>query len=162
RRRLQLINVQPVAQDREVTVLLRKALGQPLPGVAAVIAAPDSGCAVRTGARHPGQRYHVDRVGIVRVDHDREAEVRRQTLGDGAPGAAGVVGARHADVGAPAAGAVPFTPAAVVLHVEPAWRVGMAGDLVNALAEFGIRVGREAGPHAVVGSLERLAAILAE
>src|SRR5262249_34538566 len=95
-------------------------------------------------------------------DHDRDPEVGRQPLGAGAPGGAVVVGAQHADVGAPTAGAVPFAPAAVVLHVEPAWRVGMAGDLVDALAELGIRVGREAGADAVVGRLERLAAILAE
>jgi hypothetical protein len=38
----------------------------------------------------------------------------------------------------------------------------MAGDLVDALAELGIRVGREAGADAIVGCLERLAAILAE
>src|SRR5262249_12110410 len=59
-------------------------------------------------------------------------------------------------------GAIPFAPAAVVLHVEPARRVGMAGNLVDALTELGIRVGREAGADAVVGRLERLAAILAE
>src|SRR5262249_47874725 len=51
---------------------------------------------------------------------------------------------------------------AVVLDVEPAWRIGMAGDLVDALAELGKRVGREAGADAVVGRLERLAAIFAE
>src|SRR5262249_60237158 len=40
--------------------------------------------------------------------------------------------------------------------------VGMAGNLVAALTELGIRVGREAGADAVVGRLERLAAILAK
>src|SRR5262245_15740801 len=96
----------------------------------------------------------------MRVDHDREAEVRRQTLGDGAPGVAVVVGTQHADVGAPAAGPVPFAPAAVVLHVEPAWRVGMAGDLVNALAELGIRIGSEAGADALIARREGFDAVL--
>src|SRR5262249_50698674 len=39
---------------------------------------------------------------------------------------------------------------------------GRAGDLVDAVADLGIGVGAEAGADAVVGRLERLAAILAE
>src|SRR5262249_6193330 len=45
--------------------------------------------------------------------------------------------------------------------VEPAWSVLVARDLVHALAELGIRIGREAGADALVRGLERLAAILA-
>ena len=59
-------------------------------------------------------------------------------------------------------GPAPLGPAAVVLHVEPAGRVVVARDLVDALAELGIRVGVEAGADAVVRRLEGLAAVLAQ
>ncbi len=73
-----------------------------------------------------------------------------------------VVAAQHADVRPRPAGSVPFGPAAVVLHVEPAGRVLVAGDLVHALAELGVGIGREAGADALVGRREGLAAVLAQ
>jgi hypothetical protein len=95
----------------------------------------------------------------VRVHDDREAEVGRQALRDRAPRLAVVVAAQHADAG----GAGPsHRPAAVVLHVEPAGRVLVAGDLVHALAELGVRIGHEAGADALVRGLERLPAVLAQ
>ena len=56
----------------------------------------------------------------------------------------------------------PIGPAAVVLHVEPAGRVLVAGDLVHALAELGIGIGREAGADALVRRREGRAAVLAQ
>ena len=69
-------------------------------------------------------------------------------------GVAVVVAAQHADAGT-------FGPTAVVLHVKPAGNVRVAGDLVNALAEFGVRIGRETGSDAFVGRGEGRATILA-
>ena len=42
----------------------------------------------------------------------------------------------------------------VVLHVEPAGRALMAGDLVDALTELRIGIGREAGADALVGRVK--------
>jgi hypothetical protein len=50
----------------------------------------------------------------------------------------------------------------VVLHVEPSGRGGVAGDLVDALTEFRIGIGREPGADALVCRREGLAAILAQ
>jgi len=44
---------------------------------------------------------------------------------------------------------------------KPAWRVLVADDLMHALAELGIRIGREACADALIGGGEGLAAILA-
>src|SRR5712691_4658493 len=144
RRRLELVDVHRVAQDREEALLLRQTAGEPPPRAAAVLAAPDGGDAARTGARRRLERHDVDRVGILRMDDHREAEVGRQALGDRAPRLAVIVTAQHADIRSTPAGAVPFGPAAVVLHVEPPGSVLVPRDLVHALAELGIRIGREA------------------
>src|SRR5438552_3682930 len=77
---LELIDVQRVALDREEAFLLRQAAREAFPGIAAVCASPHCGRAARTGARHRLQRHHVDRVGVVRMYHDREAEIGRQRL----------------------------------------------------------------------------------
>src|SRR5947208_2024194 len=81
---------------------------------------------------------------------------------EGAPRVHVVVGAEHADVRPRASGTVPVGPAPVVLHVETAGRVPVADDLVDALAELRIRIGREASADAGVGRLEGLAAVLAQ
>src|SRR5262249_7898960 len=57
---------------------------------------------------------------------------------------------------------LPFGPAAVVLHVEPARRVHVASDLVHALAKLGERIRQEAGADASIGSRKRLAAVFAQ
>src|SRR5205814_10159189 len=84
-----------------------------------------------------------------------------QPLGDRAPRPAVIVAAQRADVRSTPAGPVPFPPAAVVLHVEAPGRVLVPHDLVHALAEFGIRIGRETSADALVGRLEGPAAVLA-
>src|SRR5439155_14282412 len=81
---------------------------------------------------------------------------------DRAPGLAVVVAAEDADARPGSARAAPFGPAPVILHVEPAGRVRVAGDLVHALAELGIGIGREAGADAFVARLEGLAAVFGE
>src|SRR5439155_18638458 len=98
----------------------------------------------------------------MRMHDDREAEVRRQPLGDRAPCFAVVIAAEDADARPRPAGSAPFAPAAVVLHVEPAGRLLVASDLVHALAELGIGIGREAGADAFVARLEGLAAVFGE
>jgi hypothetical protein len=79
----------------------------------------------------------------MRMHDDRETEIGRQALADRAPGVAVVVAAQNAD-------ARTLGPATVVLHVEPAGHARVAGDLVNALAELGERIGKKAGPDALV------------
>ena len=59
-----------------------------------------------------------------------------------------VVAAQHADVGARTARAGPLGPAAVILHVEPARRLVVPHDLVDALTELGIRIRLETGADA--------------
>src|SRR5439155_8107027 len=108
-------------------VLFRQPLGESLPGIAAVLAAPDCGRATWTGASHRLKWHDVDCVGVVRVDDDREAEVGRQPLGDRAPGLAVVVAAQDADAWPRSAGSAPFAPTAVVLHIKPAGRVLVPG-----------------------------------
>src|SRR5205807_6477116 len=125
---LEVVDGHAAALDGEEALFLRQATSQPAPGIAAVLAAPDRGRAAGTGARPALQRHDVNRIGVVRMDDDGEAEVGRQPLGDRAPGVAVVVAAQDAD-------ARTFGPAAMILHVEPARRIGMAGDLVHALAE---------------------------
>ncbi len=150
-----------VAQHREVGVLLGETLRQPAPGVAAVLAAPDGWRAARARARRGLERHHVHRVGVVRMDDDREPEVRGQPLGDRSPGLAVVVAAQHADVGPRPARARPVGPAAVVLHVKPPRRGGVTSNLVHALAELGVGVGSEPGTDALVGRPERDPAVVA-
>jgi hypothetical protein len=50
----------------------------------------------------------------------------------------------------------------VVLHVEPAGRVVVPRDLVHALTELGIGIGREAGADALIGRPECFATVLAQ
>src|SRR2546430_98330 len=50
----------------------------------------------------------------------------------------------------------------MVLHVEPARRVLVPRDLVNALTELGIRAGREAGADALIGRPECFATVLTQ
>src|SRR4029077_16089463 len=119
-------------------------------GVAAVFAAPHGGRAAGAGASRRRERQDVDRVGVVRMGDDGETEVGRKALRGGAPGVAMIVAAENADVGTASARTVPFGPAAVVLHVKPARRVFVAGNLVDALAELGIRIGREPSPDTLV------------
>src|SRR5262245_42104457 len=73
-----------------------------------------------------------------------------------------IVAPQHADVGPTSTGPVPLAPAAVVLHVEAPRRVLVADDLVHALPELGIRIGREAGADPGVRGLEGVAAVLAQ
>ena len=60
-----------------------------------------------------------------------------------------VVAAEHADVGPRSPWSGPFRPTAVILHVEAARRRVVAGNLVHALPEFGIRIRVEAGAEVV-------------
>src|SRR6266404_4292734 len=96
------------------------------------------------------------------MHNDGEAEVGGQALCDRAPSVAMVVTAQDADARSRPAGPVPIRPAPMVLHVEPARRVLVTRHLVNALAEFGVRIGRETGADAFVGRGEGRAPILAQ
>ena len=106
------------------------------PGVAR---APDPGLAVRrVAAVAAADREDEDRVRLVRVDDDREAEVARAARR-----------AMYVQVAALVVGAV---DAAVVLQVEPLGRGGVPGHLVHALAELGVllALGQELRPDALV------------
>src|SRR6185369_97147 len=82
RGRRQLVDVHRVAQHREITLLFRQPLRELLPRAAAVFAAPDARRAVGTGACLRGERHNVNRISIVRMHHDREAEVGWQSFAD--------------------------------------------------------------------------------
>ena len=68
----------------------------------------------------------VDRLRLVRVHVDHEAEVGGQVAADLLPGIAGVVAAHH----------VP-----VLLHEEHVRARRVHGDVVNAVADLGRRIG---------------------
>ena len=149
-----MIDVHRVAQYREVALLPGQTLRELLPRAAAVFAAPDARRAARTGACGRLERNHVERVGVVRMHDDGEAEVGRQSLADGSPGVAVVVAAQDPD-------ARVVGKAAVVLHVEPAGHVRVTCDLVYALAELNEGIWQEAGAHALVGGRECPASVFA-
>src|SRR5258705_495635 len=161
-RRLELVDRHRVPKDREVALPLRQPLRKPRPRVAAVFAAPDGRSAAWTGACRRLERHDVDGVRVVRMHDDRKTEARRQSVRDRSPGAPVVVAAKHADVRPRAAGAAPFRPSAMVLHVEPAGCRIVAGDLVHALPVLRIRIGLEPGADAGVRRVERLAAVFAQ
>src|SRR5439155_21253382 len=121
----------------------------------AVLAAPDGRRAARARARRRLERQDVNRIRVVRMHEDREAEVGRQSLADGSPGVAVVVAAQDAD-------ARVLGKAAMVLHVEPGGCIRVTRDLVHALTELNEGIGQEAGANAFVGGRECLAAILAQ
>src|SRR5690349_10772760 len=93
---------------------------------------------------------------------DWKAEVGGKSLGDRVPGVSVVVAAQHTEVGTRSSRPFPFTPAAVVLHIEPARGVVMTRDFVHALAEHGVWIGLETGADASVRRREGLAAVLAQ
>src|SRR5262249_52437088 len=146
----------------EVALLLREPTREPGPRVAAIFAAPHGRRAAGTGARRRLERHDIHRVGVMRMDNDRKSEVRRQSFGDRSPRMAVVVAAQDADVRPGPPGPGPVRPAAVILHVEPAWRVVVPRDLVDALTELGIGIGCEAGADAFVGGPEGFATVLAQ
>ena len=97
--RIERIHGHRVAQHVDVAVALRQALRQRLPLVAAGAAAVDAQLAVgRIVLGVALDRHDVDRLGLVGVDVDREAEVGRQVAADLAPRVAGVVAAHHVPV----------------------------------------------------------------
>src|SRR6266700_3930778 len=73
-----------------------------------------------------------------------------------------VVAPQHADIWPRPARSGPIGPAAVILHVKPPGRVGVAGDLVHALTELWVRIRREAGADTLIRRLERLTTVLAQ
>src|SRR5258708_2452978 len=96
------------------------------------------------------------------MHNDGKAEVRREAFGDRTPSVAMVVTAQDTNTRSRPAWAVPIGPAPMVLHVEPARRVLVTGHLVNALAEFGIRIGRETRANPFIGCGEGCTSILAQ
>src|SRR5262245_31792070 len=72
-----------------------------------------------------------------------------------------VVAAQHTDVGPRPPRPSPICPSAVVLHVEPAGSGVVTRDLVHALPELGIGIGRKAGTNALIGRPERVAPVVA-
>ena len=94
-------------------------------------------------------RDHVCAVGVGRVEHDREAEVRRQSRGDVDPGRAGVVRA---------------VDAAVKLHEQPLGPGGGALEVVHAEVDRGRPrlLGQVVGDDALVAVAPRRAAVVGE
>src|SRR5262249_38312527 len=88
---------------------------------------------------------NVNRFSLVRVHVDHEAEIRRQVSADFAPVVAGVVRAHY----------VP-----VLLHEEHARPLGMHGDVVHAVADFGGRIGDVLRTQALIYGLPVIAAVV--
>ena len=125
--RVERIDRHRVAQHVDVAILLRQAVGQRLPLVAAGAAAIDAQLAVRREVLGVAlDRHDVDRLRLVRVDVDDEAEIGRQIAADLVPVIAGVVAAHH----------VP-----VLLHEERVGPRRVHRDAVDAVADFGVRIG---------------------
>ncbi len=123
-----------IPENREEALLLGKTLAKWLPRTAAVLAAPYCRSAAGTGACHAFKGHDVDGVGIVGMGDDRQSEVGGKPVSDRSPSVPIVITAQDTDSRVVRA-------AAVILHVESPGSIRMACDLVNALAEFGIRVG---------------------
>src|SRR5436309_13520653 len=123
RRRPQLVDVHGIAQHGEVTLPFWQPFRELLPRVAAVLAAPDSRSGAWTGACRGFQRHHIDGVRALRMHHDRETEIGRQSLCNRAPRVAVVVAAQDTNARPRPTRPIPFGPAAVVLHVTAAGRV---------------------------------------
>ena len=126
--RFERVHGHRVAQHVDVAVLLRQALGERFPFVAARPAAIDAQLAI--GREMLGvalDRDDVDGVRLVRVNLDREPEVGRQVAADLVPGVAGVVAAHD----------VPM-----LLHEQHVRARGVHGDAVDAVADLRVRVGQ--------------------
>ncbi len=87
----------------------------------------------------------VDGLRLVGVNVDHEAEVGRQVAADFLPRVAGVVAAHH----------VP-----VLLHEEHVRARAVHGDVVNAVADLGVRVGDVLGMQSLVDGAPGLAAVV--
>ena len=89
--------------------------------------------------------HDVNGFRLVRVNVDREAEIGGQISADFLPGIAGVVAAHD----------VPM-----FLHEQDVRARRVHGDVVNAVADFGIRVGNVRGVQALVDRPPGRAAIV--
>ena len=143
--RLEAVDRHAVADDRLEGVLLRQAARHRLPGRAGVARAVDAQLSVgRATEPVRVQRHDEGGVRIAGVHAQAEAEVRRDSVGHVLPGVAAVVGAVEPPV---------------VLEKETAGP-GAVRDLVDALAELGVRVRVELGADAPVPGLPGHAAVV--
>ena len=146
------VDAHRVAHHRDEVLVGQRAVPERSPVVAAVGGAPHAGVTVdRPAGTGVDDREGEDGLGVVGVDHDREAELRGESGRDVLPGVAPVVGA---------------VDTAVVLQVQPVGARRVAGHLVHALAELGVApvarhelrlhagVGRVPGVPAVVGAVD--------
>ena len=124
---VQRVDRHGIAQHVHVAIFLRQAFGQRLPLIAAAAAAKDAQLAfVQKVFRVALDRHDVNRLRFVRVNVDDKAEIGRQVSADFLPLIAGIVAAHH----------VP-----VLLHEEHARPRRVHGDVVHAVADFGLRIG---------------------
>src|SRR5262249_28439130 len=77
RRCFEAVDVHRVPQDSEVAVLFRKALREPGPRIAAILATPDGGHSAWTRAGLRLERHDVHGVGALWMDDDGKSKVRR-------------------------------------------------------------------------------------
>ena len=128
-------------------MFLRQALGQRLPLLAAGAAAVDAQLAVRRYVLVVAlDRHDVDRLRLVGVHRDREAEVRGQVAADLTPLAARVVGAHH----------VP-----VLLHEQRVRPGRVLREAVHAVADLRVLVRDLVRAQALVDGRPRDAGIVA-
>src|SRR5258708_17242457 len=135
-----------VAKDVDVAIARRKALGERFPLVAAGLAAINAELALGNEVFAVAlDRRDVDRFRLVGVHINHEAEIGGEIATDFVPAVAGVVAAHD----------VPM-----LLHEERVWLGWMHGDVVNAVADFGVGIGNELGNQALVDRLPGFARIV--
>ncbi len=90
-------------------------------------------------------RHHVDRLRLVRVNVNHKSEIRRQIAADFLPGIAGIIAAHH----------VPM-----LLHEEHTRALGMHRNVMNAVADLGVRIRNILRSQPAVDRLPGFAAII--
>src|SRR6266576_148061 len=90
-------------------------------------------------------RHDVNRVRFVRVNVDRESEVAWQVTADFAPGVPGIVAPHY----------VPM-----FLHEQRVWPLRMHCDVMNAVADFRLRIGNVLRMQTLVDWLPTFAAFV--
>src|ERR1700730_15731522 len=145
--RIQRVDRHCIAQDVDVAAGLWQAVRKRSPLIDTGPAAVDAQLAVgRNVLGVAFDRDDVDRLGLVRVDVDRESEVRREVPTDFAPRVARVVGAHD----------IP-----VLLHEEHVRTGWVHRDAMHAMTDLGIRVRDALRPQAVVDRPPTLAGAVA-
>src|SRR6516164_8884837 len=140
------VNGHGISEDVDVTVLLREALRERFPFVATGLAAVDPQLSFRNVVETVAGNWNdIDGFRFVGVDINHKAEVAGEIAADLVPLRTRVVATHN----------VPM-----LLHEQRTRPRGMKGDMVNAVADFGVGVGNELGDKAPVDGGPCFAAVV--